>query len=325
MKFIIVILLILGFIYPTGVSAERRTIEADGSYQVGDGIEENHSVAKQRAEDTAKRRASEEAALYLESTSEEKLGYLTKDEIRVVTAQILEVKDVKITPQVIGDTVRYNCHVIVVVDTDNINQRLLNNSAELRTAAQRLATAENENVRLRKELNDLKLQLNNTKKANEQNKIKLKMKENDAQYQSLQAYMKGEEFASAGKLTEAITCYENAIALNQNNIDAYGRLAYLYSLEKKIDRNKLREFVDTGIHLAKKLYMKKEIDFLVNCSIYYKDGYIVGTQSPLYDLYNVKNQLETPDVFYVDTDEMKDPNTGKIIHNMIRVTLKTDW
>ena len=65
-------------------SAERRTIEADGSSQVGDGMEENHSVAKQRAEETAKRRASEEAALYLESTSEEKLGYLTKDEIRVI-------------------------------------------------------------------------------------------------------------------------------------------------------------------------------------------------------------------------------------------------
>ena len=65
-------------------SAERRTIEADGSSQVGDGMEENHSVAKQRAEETAKRRASEEAALYLESASEEKLGYLTKDEIRVI-------------------------------------------------------------------------------------------------------------------------------------------------------------------------------------------------------------------------------------------------
>lgn len=126
MRFILILTLLLSIIFPINAFAERRMIEADGSYQVGDGMEEKHSVAKQRAEDTAKRRASEEAALYLESTSEEKLGYLTRDEIRVVTAQILEVKDVKITPQVIGDTIRYNCHVVVVVDTDNISQQLLN-------------------------------------------------------------------------------------------------------------------------------------------------------------------------------------------------------
>ena len=325
MRFILILTLLLSIIFPINAFAECRMIEADGSYQVGDGMEENHSVAKQRAEDTAKRRASEEAALYLESTSEEKLGYLTRDEIRVITAQILEVKDVKITPQVIGDTIRYNCHVVVVVDTDNISQKLLNDSAELRAAAQRLVNAENENNRLRKELNDLKMQFNNTQNTNEQNKIKLKIKENDAQYKSIQAYMKGEEFYNVGKITEAIACYKDAIALNQNNIDAYGRLARLYYLDKKTDENKLREFVDAGIHLAKKIYMKKEIDFLVNCSFYVKDGAIIGSVNPLYDLYMVKNELDGISITDTDSDEMKDANSGEIIHNMIRINFRTDW
>ena len=48
--------------------AEVRMIEADGYYIMGDGPEENATVAKERARADARRAASEQAGLYVASS-----------------------------------------------------------------------------------------------------------------------------------------------------------------------------------------------------------------------------------------------------------------
>lgn len=50
-------------------SAERLTIEATGTYTIGDGLDENISVAKDRAKTDAMRNASEQASVFVESLS----------------------------------------------------------------------------------------------------------------------------------------------------------------------------------------------------------------------------------------------------------------
>ena len=47
------------------VFASVQTIEADGYYIIGDGPDENHSVAKNRAKMDAKRSAAEKAGIFV--------------------------------------------------------------------------------------------------------------------------------------------------------------------------------------------------------------------------------------------------------------------
>ena len=51
------------------VSAESKTVEADGEYTAGEGLEENFSVAKERARLNAMRNASEKVGVFVESIS----------------------------------------------------------------------------------------------------------------------------------------------------------------------------------------------------------------------------------------------------------------
>ena len=48
----------LGLAMPASAFAEIRTIEAEGTYLVGDGMDENPATAKARAREEAKRVAS---------------------------------------------------------------------------------------------------------------------------------------------------------------------------------------------------------------------------------------------------------------------------
>ena len=76
---------------PVAVFAEVKVVEADGYYIMGDGPEESQAVAKERARADAKRVASEQAGLYVESITEIKKSKLSRDEIRTISANVLEV------------------------------------------------------------------------------------------------------------------------------------------------------------------------------------------------------------------------------------------
>ncbi len=80
-----------GIFNPPPASAEIQTIEADGEYTMGDGLEENQNTAKERARKDAMRVAGEQVCVFVESLSEVKNGKLTRDDIRKVSANVLEV------------------------------------------------------------------------------------------------------------------------------------------------------------------------------------------------------------------------------------------
>ena len=134
------------------VFASVQTIEADGYYIIGDGPDENHSVAKNRAKMDAKRSAAEKAGIFVESLTEVKNGQLTKDEINTISAQVLQIDSEKITPEVIGETIRYCCHIVAKVDSSNVNNKLQQDK-------QKLYEAVEQNKRQQKELDALKKEL----------------------------------------------------------------------------------------------------------------------------------------------------------------------
>ena len=119
----------------TFVTAEKKIIEADGYAIMGDGPEENPAVAQERARKDAKRAASEQAGVYVESLSEVQKGLLTRDEVRTISANILEVQSDPITVEVLsGIVIRYHCHITVLVDTDIVTAQLSKGKDKLEDA-----------------------------------------------------------------------------------------------------------------------------------------------------------------------------------------------
>ena len=130
-------------VVPGGADAAPEIIEADGVYMMGDN--DTPKSARDAARNEAMRAATEQAGVYIESTSEVQGYALTRDEIRTVAAAILRVLHEEVTPELVGDAWRYRVHLVCAVDAEGIDLRALaQNKAEI--------------ARLQKERDELKQQ-----------------------------------------------------------------------------------------------------------------------------------------------------------------------
>lgn len=130
-------------VIPGGADAAPEIIEADGVYMMGDN--DTPKSARDAARNEAMRAATEQAGVYIESTSEVQGYALTRDEIRTVAAAILRVLHEEVTPELVGDAWRYRVHLVCAVDAEGIDLRALaQNKAEI--------------ARLQKERDELKQQ-----------------------------------------------------------------------------------------------------------------------------------------------------------------------
>lgn len=126
--------------------AKQVTVEATGQYTVGDGPDENISAAKERARVDAMRMAAEQGGVFVESITQVRDAKLTKDEVNVITAQVMQVAKETMQPVVEGTCVKYVCKIVATIDTDAVDiDKYITNK-----------TALNENLRLQKEIDRLK-------------------------------------------------------------------------------------------------------------------------------------------------------------------------
>ena len=193
------------------VSAERKIIEADGYAIMGDGPEENPAVAQARARTDAKRAASEKAGVFVESLSEVQQGLLTKDAVRTISANILEVQSDPITVEVIGGIViRYHCHITAVVDTDIVLAQLDKGKDKLEDAIklnkdQSEYTAQND-----AELAELKEKFK-TATEPERQVINKEVKRNEEKFTATQLHADGVSRYQRDDLDGAIKFFNQAI------------------------------------------------------------------------------------------------------------------
>ena len=107
-------------VIPAVSEAKAVTVEGDGYYILGD--DDNVSTAKERARRDALRSAAEKAGVFVKSYTETNNMVLTKDEIIVVSSNLLNVQRESITNESVnGLGFKINCHVVAMFDTDNIN------------------------------------------------------------------------------------------------------------------------------------------------------------------------------------------------------------
>ena len=218
------------------VSAEQRIIEADGAYTIGDGLDENISVAKDRARRDALRNASEKASVFVESMSIVQEGQLTKDEVKVISSNIMQVQGspkFKVIP-VSDDVIRYECHVTVLVDTDHVNANLVQDKQSLNEAVQRNKELEGEVERLNREMEKLKQQYAGAATEQERQQIRQEVRRNDEGFVAAQLNEQGAVLCTEGRYREAVTTFTEALTKNPD-------FAYAYH-NRGIAHGKLQEY-----------------------------------------------------------------------------------
>lgn len=149
-KVVLTFLILASICLAANAEAEQITVEATGHYMVGDGLDENISSAKERARLDAMRIAAERGGVFVESLSQVINSQLTKDEVNVITAQIMQIESEIIQPEVEGSSIRYVCKIVARIDTDSVDiETYINNKVAL-----------SENIRLRNEIDRLQKENN---------------------------------------------------------------------------------------------------------------------------------------------------------------------
>ena len=217
---------------PLTASAEQRTIEADGTYLVGDGPDENHSVAKARARIEAKRHAAEQAAVLIESISAERNGHLTVDEIKTLSSQVLQIINEKITPEVQGEAILYRCHIVALVDSSNVMTKMTADRKKLEEAVQKNKQQEKELAAVKAELAQLKA-IYKTSSTAERQEINRKVKNNEKRFTAAEWIAKGDEYYANSwnnsyYKKKTIECYHKAVEADPKYATAWYTLGEAY-------------------------------------------------------------------------------------------------
>ena len=212
------------------VLANQRLIEADGYYTVGDGLDENLSVAKERAKLQALQNASEKACIFVESVSEVHQGQLIQDEIRTISSNVLRVQgEPKYTTEIIGeDVVRFHCHVTAVVDDANVLDELQRDKKSLDEAVRRNKELEEEFARIRLENEALKAKYAAAVTETEKQELRVQAKKNDALFQAALCIKTGNQMESQKKHSQAIELYQKALSFYPQLDVAYENLGIVY-------------------------------------------------------------------------------------------------
>lgn len=213
--------------------AAPQTVTGIGHYTIGDGPEENISLARERAKTEALRNATEQAGVLVESATLVQNNVVAKDEIKVLAANILQVQGepkFKIVP-VSDEVIRYECYVTALIDTDNITAAMLSDKAKLAEAAERNKELTEEVERLNREMASLKEQYRAAANEAKREQIRSQIRRNDDDFVAAQLNERGAKLCGEGRYAEAVEAFSEAIAKNpryayayHNRGTAYGRM-----------------------------------------------------------------------------------------------------
>ena len=218
-------------------NAEIETIEADGMYIMGDDTKENPAIAKERAREDAKRAVSEKASIYVESLSEVNKGIITKDVIRTVSSNVLQVQSSDVNVEVAeGNALIFHCHIVALVDSDKATEQLMKDGSELAEATRRNKELESQIAKVNAELSELKSQYAEAKSKAEKNQIREQLKINEQKFSANQLMEQGNNQMKNQDFYSAIRSYQDALIVDSNNIFAYYRLGDAYREIKDYDK-----------------------------------------------------------------------------------------
>ncbi len=233
---ILVSLLLAGtvFNFSNTATAKVMQIEASGSYTVGDGPDENISLAKDRARMEAKRSAAEKAGVYVESYSKTERMVLTEDEVKAVSAGVLRIKNEDIKINTVDEKIIvFVCNIIAEVDTDNIDLKKI--------MADKNAVQDNiyllkEIDRLKAENESLKIKFSQAQNNEQKAAVQKQISTNETYFKALQLLELGNQKFKEEKVNESLNYYKQAMQIADELIIDYPSSVEAHYLRLKIAR-----------------------------------------------------------------------------------------
>ena len=232
MKPLSMLLIFIWALFPAIGLAEIKVIISEGTYNMGDG--ETPTVAENRAVIAAKRIALEQAGTYVESCSTVENLKLTKDEIQVLAAGIMEVNLVDKKRTVIGDGIHFWVKIKAKVTTDKIaelakrvkDKKLVDDYKQIKEVYDRS----------QKEIERLKKELAAAKDENAKRRIGEKVAEDEKIFQVNWWCEQGDKHSLNRDYDAAIEAYNRAIALHPDYAMAYFGRSIAYFWKDQFDR-----------------------------------------------------------------------------------------
>ena len=252
------IVLLLPILLAPSALAERQQVEGYGSYFLMYSDIEDEALAKERARYEALQNASEQAAIFVDTSADMAYGRFTRSELRSYAASVLRVQGTPYyTRKSQGEGTWFSCRLVAVVDTDDFRNISYDSLQRSRRQAE-------ERERLLREMDDLKFRYAHGGNAAELQNIRFRMKQlmrkfmrNEPYAQTRYtydtamaklAYNDGIDYYEKKDYGNAFACYQKALSYNPDYDSAYYGLGKLYRIVYK-DYEKALECYDMVIRI----------------------------------------------------------------------------
>jgi len=212
------------------------TIIAEGSYIMGDG--ETMNASEQRAVDNARRAAIEQAGVYVESYSKTENLQLSKDEVNVISAGLIQSRVIDKSRTIVADgAVKLWCKVECVIKVDTIadmkarlgDKQLINQYNDLQVAK----------AQLDKENAELKLQLQQATSDSAKKTTEVKIAQNEGSTYANSLMEQAALSIVAGDYQKAITLYSQLLGSRRIKVDGatvYNNRGMAYAHERQYEQ-----------------------------------------------------------------------------------------
>lgn len=221
-----ILLLVLLLTVSGTVSAQPQLITATGEYTMGEG--ETPAAAKERARLEAMRSATEQAGIYLESSSVVKDMQLTQDEVHTMAGSVLQVQSASYTKKLAADndSITFTAQITALVDPVDVTalrQRLQDKSVkeEYERLQQSYAKTQQEYERLQAEVKELKNQLSEVEAPAQKTEIQKEIARNEEQVAASGWLAEGNRLLWKRNYYGAVDAYTQAIRVMPSSADAY--------------------------------------------------------------------------------------------------------
>ena len=228
-------LLCLCMLLPSAAFAEVQTYEADGYYTMGDGLEENVKIAKDRALEDARGMAAQQAGTFVRKIVSTKNHQLVESQTTMMASAVLQIQSVSYTPEPVGDVIRYRCHIVVVVDDGQV-LAMMSEKKELEEALKREQQKDEHIAELNRQMEDLKRQYQTASTPEQKTEIRLKVKVNENAFTAAQLVYEGCKVFRPWDIAESVKYFKQAIEVDPQYMPAYKSLGTAYLASKEYDK-----------------------------------------------------------------------------------------
>jgi tetratricopeptide (TPR) repeat protein len=217
MKNFIAIVVTLFLLLPAYGFTEIKDIISEGDYNMGDG--ETPSVAESRALLNAKRIALEQAGTYIESYSKVKNFQLVEDEVKVLTAGMIEVTILDKKRTIVGDGFRFWVKIKAKVKLDKMED--MAKIVKEKSIIEDYKKIQLEYEKNQREMEKLKKELAMAQEETAKKKVETRIAAEEKLFQANEWFEKGLHHTIGREDDKAIEEYTQAIALNPDYAEAY--------------------------------------------------------------------------------------------------------